>query len=278
MSHDAKTWFLTGASRGFGRQWATAALERGDRVAGTARRASSIEDLRTAYPETFLPLELDVNDRAADFDAVGRAAEHFGRLDVVVNNAGYGQFGMLEELTEVEIRAQYETNFFGAIWITQAALPILRSQSGGHVIQVSSIGGISALPNVGIYNSSKWALEGMSQALAREVAEFGIRVTLVEPGAYATDFGGVSARHATELPSYAAAHRAAVEARAERVAEVAEPSSTREAILAIVDAKEPPLRFFLGAGLLRIARVDYESRLSEWEAWNDISVGAQAGG
>jgi NAD(P)-dependent dehydrogenase (short-subunit alcohol dehydrogenase family) len=278
MSHTPKTWFLTGASRGFGRQWATAALERGDRVAGTARNASTIEDLKAAYPHTFLPLELNVDDRAADFDAVRRAAEHFGRLDVVVNNAGYGQFGMLEELTEAEVRAQFETNFFGAVWVTQAALPILRAQGGGHVIQVSSIGGISALPNVGIYNSSKWALEGISQALAREVAEFGIRVTLVEPGAYATDWGGVSARHATELPAYAASHRAAVEARAERVAEMADPRSTREAILAIVDAAEPPLRFLLGQGLLNIARVDYESRLAEWEAWNHISVGAQAGG
>src|SRR5262245_12275355 len=139
---DSKTWFITGTSRGFGREWTIAALDRGDRVAATARDVSSLDDLVQKYGDAILPIELDVNDRAADVSAVRRAHEHFGRLDVVVNNAGYGHFGMIEEITEEEARAQIETNLFGALWVTQAALPFLREQGSGHIVQVSSIGGI----------------------------------------------------------------------------------------------------------------------------------------
>ena len=160
-----KNWFITGTSRGFGREWAIAALERGDRVAATARKLDTLTDLVDKYGENILPLELDVTDREADFAAVARAHDVFGSLDVVINNAGYGQFGMIEEITERQARDQFDTNVFGALWITQAALPFLREQGGGHIIQVSSIGGISAFPNIGIYNSSKWALEGFTQAL-----------------------------------------------------------------------------------------------------------------
>ncbi len=134
------------------------------------------------------------------FDAVATAHRRFGRLDVVVNNAGYGQFGLIEEFSEAEARAQFETNVFGALWVTQAALPILREQGSGHILQVSSIGGISAFPNIGIYNASKWALEAFSQSLAQEVAGFGVKVTLIEPGGYSTDWGGSSAKHATRCP------------------------------------------------------------------------------
>ena len=164
-----KVWFITGSSKGFGREWAIAALERGDKVAATARDVSALDDLVATYGDAILPLGLNVDDRAADFAAVAQAHEHFGRLDVVVNNAGYGQFGLIEELTEDEARAQIETNVFGALWVTQAALPFLRAQRSGHIIQVSSIGGITAFQNVGIYHASKWALEGFSQALAQEV-------------------------------------------------------------------------------------------------------------
>ena len=161
-----KTWFITGTSRGFGREWTVAALERGDRVAATARDPKTLDDLVEEHGDALLPLELDVTDRDAVFDAVRRAHEHFGRLDVVVNNAGYGHFGMVEEMSEQEARDQIETNLFGALWVTQAALPYLREQGSGHFLQVSSIGGISAFPGIGMYHASKWALEGISQALA----------------------------------------------------------------------------------------------------------------
>jgi len=163
-----KTWFITGTSRGFGREWAIAALERGDRVVGTARDPSTLDDLVQKYGDALLALGLDVTDREAVFETVRRAHEHFGRLDIVVNNAGYGQFGMVEELSEREAREQIETNLFGALWVTQAALPFLREQGSGHFLQVSSIGGISAFPGIGMYHASKWALEGISQALAQE--------------------------------------------------------------------------------------------------------------
>ena len=270
-----KTWFITGASRGFGREWAIAALERGDRVAATARDTSTLADLAQKHGDAFLGLQLDVTDREADLAAVRRAHEHFGRLDVVVNNAGYGQFGLIEEISEEEARAQFETNVFGALWVTQAALPLLREQGSGHLLQVSSIGGISAFPNIGLYNASKWALEGFSQALAQEVAGFGIKVTLIEPGGFSTDWGGASARHATPNPAYDEFREKAAEQRKARVAEPGDPTASAKAVLAVVDADEPPLRVFFGTAPLRIARADYESRLATWERWQHVAELAQ---
>src|SRR4051812_1343384 len=157
----AKTWFITGASRGFGKEWSIAALERGDTVAATARDTSTLDDLVQQFGDKVLPLQLDVTDRDAVFAAVAQAHEHFGRLDVVVNNAGYGQFGMVEEISEAEARAQFDTNVFGALFVTQAALPHLRAQGSGHILQVSSIGGISARPHIGIHKTPKWGLAGV---------------------------------------------------------------------------------------------------------------------
>lgn len=270
-----KIWFITGTSRGFGREWAIAALERGDKVAATARDTSSLSDLVGEYGDAILPIELDVTDHDADFAAVARAHEHFGRLDVVINNAGYGQFGFIEELSESEARDQIETNVFGALWITQAAMPFLRAQRSGHIIQVSSIGGISAFQNVGIYHASKWALEGFSQALSLEVAPFGVHVTLIEPGGFDTDWGGSSAKHATPLPDYADVHKAAQEARQKRTSAPGDPQASGRAILKVVDAQEPPLRVFFGAAPLDIAKADYESRLKLWEEWQPVAVEAQ---
>jgi NAD(P)-dependent dehydrogenase (short-subunit alcohol dehydrogenase family) len=269
-----KIWFITGTSRGFGREWAIAALDRGDKVAATARNTASLSDLAEKYGDALLPITLDVDDRQADFDAVKQAHDHFGRLDVIVNNAGYGQFGMLEELTEQEARAQIETNTFGALWVTQAALPFLREDGGGRIIQVSSIGGISAFGNIGIYNASKWALEGFSQALAQEVDAFGIKVTIVEPGGYETDWGGSSARHTTPLPAYDGVRAKSAEQRAKRVGTPGKPEATRDAILKLVDAEEPPLRVFFGDGPLQMATADYESRLATWRAWEPLSKAA----
>ncbi|MFT4044124.1 MAG: SDR family oxidoreductase [Gordonia sp. (in: high G+C Gram-positive bacteria)] len=272
---DGKVWFITGTSRGFGREWAAAALDRGDRVAATARNVDALADLVDKYGDAILPIALDVTDRAAGFTAVAQAHEHFGRLDVVVNNAGYGQFGFIEELTEAQARDQIETNVFGALWITQAALPFLRAQRSGHIIQVSSIGGITAFANIGIYNASKWALEGFSQALASEVADFGIHVTLVEPGGFATDWGGASAKHATQLAEYEGVRAKAAEARKARSATPGDPHASAAAILKVVDADTPPLRVFFGAAPLRIAQADYEQRLATWEQWQHIAEVAQ---
>jgi NAD(P)-dependent dehydrogenase (short-subunit alcohol dehydrogenase family) len=270
-----KNWFITGTSRGFGREWTIAALERGDKVAATARNLDSLSDLVDKYGENILPLQLDVTDREADFAAVARAHDVFGSLDVVINNAGYGQFGLIEELSEADVRNQLETNVFGAFWITQAALPFLREQGHGHIIQVSSIGGISAFPMIGAYHASKWALEGFSQALAAEVKPFGIHVTLIEPAGFTTDWAGDSAKHAKSIPAYDELKVKINEMRAAQGASRGNPAATGAAVLKIVDAAEPPLRIFFGKSPLGLAKADYASRIETWEKWNDVSIEAQ---
>ena len=271
----SKVWFITGTSRGFGREWAIAALERGDKVAATARDTATLADLAEKYGDALLPIQLDVTDRDADFAAVKQAHDHFGRLDIVVNNAGYGHFGFIEELSERDARDQIETNVFGALWVTQAALPFLRAQRSGHIIQVSSIGGITAFQNVGIYHASKWALEGFSQALAQEVAPFNIHITLVEPGGFSTDWAGSSSKRSAPLPDYKEVHEEAERVRGQRTANLGDPKASAAAILQIVDAPEPPLRVFFGEAPLQLAKADYESRLKTWEEWQPVSVLAQ---
>jgi NAD(P)-dependent dehydrogenase (short-subunit alcohol dehydrogenase family) len=270
-----KVWFITGTSRGFGREWAIAALERGDKVAATARDTATLTDLVDKFGDAILPIQLDVTDRTADFAAVKQAHDHFGRLDVVVNNAGYGQFGFVEEVSEQDARDQIETNVFGALWVTQAALPYLREQRSGHIIQVSSIGGVIAMPGLGIYHASKWALEGLSQSLAQEVAPFGIHVTLIEPGGFSTDWAGSSSRRAEELPDYADAHKALEEVRSKRWAAPGDPKASAAAVLKVVDAEQPPLRVFFGAAPLELAKADYEQRLRTWEEWQPVAELAQ---
>lgn len=269
----SRTWFITGTSRGFGREWAVAALARGDRVVGTARNPGTLDDLTDQYPETFLALPLDVTDRAAAFQTVKQAHEHFGELDIVVNNAGYGHFGMIEEINEQEARDQIETNVFGALWVTQAALPYLRAQGRGHFLQVSSIGGITTFQGVGIYHASKWALEGFSQALSLEVKDFGIHVTLIEPGGFSTDWGGASARHSTELEPYKPVWEARQRARSAQ--KFGDPHASAAAVLKVVDADPPPLRCFFGTAPLQIAEADYASRLETWREWQPVAELAQ---
>jgi len=264
-----KVWFITGTSKGLGRAWAEAALARGDQVAATARDLSSLCGLVHEYGAQVAPIRLDVTDRAAVFAAVATAQERFGRLDVVVNNAGYGLLGAVEEVSEAQARAQIETNLFGALWVTQAALPILRAQGAGHIVQVSSVGGVNAFPMLGLYHASKWALEGMSQALQGELAGTGIKVTLVEPGGYATEWKGSSMEQAEAITAYD-------EIRAGRLArwrdaEFADPAASGAAILRIVDAAEPPLRVFFGPHNLELTRAEYERRLAGWEQWQDVA-------
>ncbi len=270
-----KVWFITGTSRGFGREWAIAALDRGDKVAATARNTDTLADLVDKYGDAILPIQLDVTDRDADFAAVKQTHDHFGRLDIVVNNAGYGHFGFIEELSEQDARDQLETNVFGALWVTQAALPYLRAQGSGHIIQVSSIGGITAFPLVGIYHASKWALEGFSQALAQEVAPFGVHVTLIEPGGFDTDWAGPSSKRSAELPDYAELRQQVDEARKQRWSTPGNPKASASALLKVVDAPTPPLRVFFGAGPLATAKADYESRIANWEQWQPVAVEAQ---
>jgi NAD(P)-dependent dehydrogenase (short-subunit alcohol dehydrogenase family) len=272
----SKVWFITGTSKGFGRVWTEAALERGDRVAATARDVKSLDSLVARYGDRVATLTLDVTDKAAVAAKVSEAHGRFGRIDIAVNNAGYGLFGAVEEVSEAEARAQIETNLFGALWVTQAVLPLMRAQRSGHILQVSSIGGVNAFPTVGLYHASKWALEGFSQSLAAEVAPLGIKVTLIEPAGYATDWGGPSASRATPMPAYDGARSAVAAWRSNNVP--GDPLATGPAILKVVDAKEPPLRVFFGTAGLPLTRAEYAKRLETWEQWNDVAVEAQGKG
>ena len=267
---NSKVWFITGVSRGFGRIWAEAALQRGDRVAATARHKDSLKEIIAKYGDKVFAAELDVTHRDACFAAVNAAKEHFGRLDVVVNNAGYGQFGAIEELSEKEARDQIETNLFGALWVTQAALPIMRAQHSGHILQVSSIGGVATFPGVGMYHASKWGLEGFSESLSQEVKPFGIYVTLIEPAGYETDWSGSSAKRSQPISAYDEMRKAP-----RPTANRGNPEATGAAILKLVDAAEPPLRLFLGTMPLPLIKERYQQRLATWEQWKDVSVEAQ---
>lgn len=268
-----KVWFITGSSKGFGRVWAEAALARGDHVAATARDVATLSDLVARYGNAIAAIKLDVTDKKAVDAAVAEAHRRFGRLDIVINNAGYGLFGAVEEVSEQEARDQIETNVFGALWVTQAVLPILRAQRSGHIIQISSIGGVNAFPNIGLYHASKWALEGFSQALSLEVADLGIHVTLVEPAGFSTDWGGPSARTAKPIAAYDPARARTAERRKHAVP--GDPQATGPAMLALVDAAEPPLRVFFGDVGLPMLRQEYANRLATWEKWDHLADMAQ---
>lgn len=268
-----KTWLITGANRGLGRAFALAALGRGDRVAATARDTSTLADLVATYGDAVVPLTLDVTDRAGCFAAVAQGQAALGRLDVIVNNAGYGLFGMVEELTEAQMRDQMEVNFFGLFHMTQAVLPVLRAQGGGHIVQISTVGGVMTFPGLGGYHASKWAVEGLSDALAQELAGTGVKVTLVEPGPYATDWAGASATHATPIAAYDSV-RAALAARSLPPEVYGDPAAVGPAILRLVDSATPPLRLFLGVLPTMLVPGTYQARLAEWEAWKDVSIAA----
>jgi NAD(P)-dependent dehydrogenase (short-subunit alcohol dehydrogenase family) len=268
----SKTIFITGASRGFGRIWAEAFLERGDKVAATARNIETLNDLKAKYGDAVFPIQLNVDNRSEAFDAVNKAAAHFGKLDVVINNAGYGLFGAVEEASEQEARQQFETNVFGLLWITQAALPIMRKQGHGHIIQVSSILGLFTLPVLGIYNASKFAVEGLSETLAQEVKGFGINVTLVEPNGFATEWAGSSSFHSESIDAYDSVKQAFNDSLTDDIFGI--PDATTPAILKLVDEKNPPLRYFLGKIGLPAAQQVYAQRFAEWEQYADVANAA----
>ena len=267
-----KVLFITGASRGFGKLWAEAFLKRGDKVAATARNLDTLADLAKKYGNALLPIQLDVTDRAASFAAINKAKEHFGRIDVVINNAGYGLFGAIEETSEQEARDQMEANVFGLLWVTQAVLPIMRAQGQGHIIQLSSILGVVTAPVLGIYNASKFAVEGLSETLAAEVKGFGIKVTLVEPNGFSTDWGGASAVHTTPMKEYEQVKEAS---RAGITPDFfGSPEATKDAVLKLVDTPNPPLRLFLGKIALPWAKQVYTERLATWEEWSEVATAA----
>ncbi|MEU7478517.1 SDR family oxidoreductase [Lentzea sp. NPDC042327] len=273
MEAPTRVWFVTGASRGLGRAFTEAALAAGDRVVGAARDIAPLADLATRHPDRLLALDLDVTDRSAVFAVVDRAVAHFGRLDVVVNNAGALFAGMVEEFTEEEARAQLDVNFFGALWVSQAVLPHLRRQGSGHVLQVSSIGALSGFPSTGLYSASKFALEGMSEALAAEAARFGVKVTIVQPGGYWTDLY-TSSRATTPDPAYDELRAELEEQWAEGSID-SEPRLAAEAVMTLVDSDDPPLRLLLGSMVYDLAFDLSRHRMDTWAAWEQTSRAAE---
>ena len=273
-----RIWLITGASRGFGRSFAQAALAAGDRVGATARDTSSLEDLVAEHGDAVLPIELDVTDRGAVFAAVRNVHEHFGRLDVVVNNAGYGVSGAIEELSEEQARRQLEVNVFGALWVTQAALPILRGQGSGWIVQVSSIGGLAAFPLTGIYHASKWALEGFSETLRQEVEPFGIKVLMVEPSGFRTDWAGSSMDRAEPIDAYQQidqiAQRRAFQQEDNNGSQPGNPDLAAQALLDTLNRDDPPFRLLLGNVAYDVAVDRYETRLTEFRAGEQVARAA----
>ena len=268
----SKTIFITGASRGFGKIWTEAFLKRGDKVAAAVRNLDALGELTRIYGNALLPIQLDVTNREDCFAAINKAKKHFGQIDVVINNAGYGVFGAIEEISEQEARNQMEANVFGLLWVTQAALPVMRAQGKGHIIQVSSVLGMATVPVLGIYNASKWAVEGLSETLATEVKGFGVNVTLIEPNAFSTEWGDTSAVHTQPIKAYDAVKEAFRAGVTEDF--YGHPEATAEAVLALVDSATPPLRLFLGKVALPWIKQVYAERLAVWEEWNEVAAKA----
>ncbi|MFP7658322.1 SDR family NAD(P)-dependent oxidoreductase [Chryseobacterium proteolyticum] len=270
----SKTIFITGASKGFGKLWAEALLERGDNVAATARNISALDDLKKKYGDQILPLKLDVNNRQDVFDTVNTIEKHFGSIDVLINNAGFGLFGTVEETTEQQAREQMETNFFGSLWVTQAVLPVMRKQKSGHIIQISSFLGLTTLPLLGLYNASKFAIEGLTETIGTETAHLGIKTTLIEPNGYATDWAGASA---VQTPSDIFDYNPVREefAKSGDNPDIwGKPEATIQPIVDIIDSVNPPKRLLLGKIAYHTMNQVYRDRLEDIENWKEVSVRA----
>jgi NAD(P)-dependent dehydrogenase (short-subunit alcohol dehydrogenase family) len=280
-----RVWFITGASTGFGRELAMAALAKGDRVVATARNIAHVKDLEERYPTHVRAVHLDVTHLTDIHMAIEIGVTTFGRIDVLVNNAGYALFGMIEDVNEVQIRRQFETNVFGLLNMTRAvptmlpvadqrrpawALPLMRKQKFGHILNITSSLGIVGLPVFGIYGATKHAVEGFSEALAQEVAGFGIKVTIVEPGSFKTDFASRSLVLIKPTPAYSPVHDAL--SRAWRDSPAGDPTKAAQAMIQVVEAENPPLRLVLGADALGMIRQKFNSVLTEQMQWEDVSL------
>jgi NAD(P)-dependent dehydrogenase (short-subunit alcohol dehydrogenase family) len=269
---DGRVWLITGCSAGFGREIALAALAAGDRVLATARRPETLAELRERGGDRLRTAALDVTDAGQIDTAVQVALEAFGRIDVVVNNAGSGSVGAVEELTMDELRALMDVMFFGAVAVTKAVLPHLRAQGSGTVVQISSMGGQLSPPGFGAYCAAKFALEGLSEALAAEVAPFGVRVLIVEPGAFRTEFGGGRMHRSRTIDAYAVSTGGTREA-VENMdgTQPGDPAKAAAAIVRAVGSDDAPLRLALGADAVEAIRAHHEALAADLAAWEEVS-------
>jgi NAD(P)-dependent dehydrogenase (short-subunit alcohol dehydrogenase family) len=272
---DSRVWLITGTSSGFGRHLAEAVLARGDRVVATARRPATLAGLVGTAPDRVHAVALDVTDGDQIAAAVASALDRFGRIDVLVNNAGHGSVGAIEEIEPEHLRALMETMFFGPVALTKAVLPHLRERGSGAIVQMSSMGGQLAAPGFGGYCSAKWALEAASEALAAEVAPFGVRVLIVEPGSFRTEFGGSRLHESPEIAAYAdtAGQNRAYITGVDGT-QPGDPRKAAAAILRVLDEPAPPLRLALGDDAVDALRAGFDGRRAELDAWEEVSRSA----
>ena len=267
----SKVWLITGSSRGLGRSLAEAVLAHGDLLVATARNPEQLGDLVSRYGKQIRAVALDVTSPAQARAAVATAIDAFGRLDVVVNNAGYANIASIEDASEEDWRAQIETNLWGVINVTRAALPILRKQRSGHVVQISSIGGRTGSAGLGPYQTAKWAVEGFSEVLSREVAPLGIKVTLIEPGSFRTDWGGSSMSYTEPSEDYRSTIEGRLDYHHQAGNEPGDPAKAAQAIISIVNEENPPLRLLLGKDAVQLARRIDQAKLAETDRWEKLS-------
>ncbi|WP_286770321.1 MULTISPECIES: SDR family NAD(P)-dependent oxidoreductase [Sphingobacterium] len=270
----SKIIFITGASKGFGKLWAEALLKRGDKVAASARNTDALQDLKEKYGDSILPVKLDVNNRTEVFEVVEKVEKHFGRIDVLINNAGFGLFGTTEETTEQQARDQMETNFFGSLWVAQAILPVMRKQRSGHIIQISSFLGLTTLPLLGLYNASKFAVEGLIETIGSETAHLGIKTTLIEPNGFATDWAGASAvQTSSDITDYNPVREAFAET-GDNPDTWGKPEATVEPVLNLIDNQNPPQRLLFGKIAYHVVNEVYTKRLNDIQNWKEVSIAA----
>lgn len=270
-----RVWFITGASKGLGYAFTKTALEAGDQVVAVARTLGHLKKLQDHYKNSLLFLNLDIRDRDAVFATVKAAVEHFGHLDIVVNNAGVMTLGMVEELSETDAKDLMETNFFGALWVCQAVMPYLREQRAGHLIQISSSGGLISGPMSGLYSASKFALEGLSEALAQEAGHFGVKLTIVEPGGYWTDLY-TTMQYSSQLDAYHSLREELAKQYSEGSVD-SDPILAAEALMKLVESENPPRRLILGSLIFDLVRDTYKERIKTWEDWEAVSRSAEKG-
>lgn len=272
MPDDKKTWFITGCSTGLGRALTVAALAKGDRVVATARKPETLKDIGDRFPESVKTLRLDITKPAEVRDAVKAAMDAFGRIDVLVNNAGHGLLGALEEVSDEAVREMFEVNLFGHLDVTRVVLPIMRRQQSGHILNLSSVAGFIGAPGVGVYCIAKFALEGMSEVLAAEGKPLGIRVTIVEPGEFRTNFRASYFRTDTVIDDYVSTSGAVIKhTLAGHGKQKGDPAKAALAMIRVVESDNPPMRLPLGLDAVRIVETKLELIKADLDAWRKVA-------
>lgn len=271
-----KVWLITGCSTGFGRELAKEVLAKGYNAAVAARNTDDVKDIVEGYPETAIAVRLDVTVTAEITAAVKTTLEKFGQIDVLVNNAGIGYFAAIEESEDEPVRRMFEINVFGLAKMTQAVLPVMRAQRSGHILNISSIGGLRSFPGIGFYNATKYAVDGLSEALSKETAPLGIKVTIIAPSGFRTDWAGRSAKDSNVLiEDYAdTAGKNAGDIRGYSGRQPGDPVRAARAMIAVTESPNPPLRLLLGAAALKGGRAKLEELRTDFDTWEETTVGA----